>query len=39
VEGDGGPKAAGGEVRIVRPWNPDDAVLTPLGFSCALPKG
>ncbi len=32
-----GPKASGGVVRILHPWNPDEGVLTPVGFTCALP--
>ena len=39
VEGNGGPTVSGGQARVVQPWNPDDSMLTPLGFSCALPKG
>ena len=38
VEGKMKPRVTGGEIRIVRPWNPADSMLTPLGFSCVLPN-
>ena len=31
------PRVSGGCIRIIRPWNPTDAMLTPLGYSCELP--
>lgn len=39
VEGNGAPAVKGGHHRLVSPWNPEDAMLEPLGYSCCVPRG